>query len=122
MLNSTIGGKLNDNEAVSSSSSSSSSSDENNNRDNTKTTTNTTTTKEDLICRQLETSLDELQSKIEIKRRLIGELETNTKSLEVMRMHYEEKMSILHERIKQIEDERDRVILNMSNITQLSII
>lgn len=63
---------------------------------------------------QLETSLDELQSKIDIKRRLINELEINTRSLEVMRVHYEEKMSLLHERIKQMEDERDRVIFNMS--------
>jgi chromosome segregation ATPase len=73
------------------------------------------TTTDDQVCKQLETSLNDLQSKIEIKKRLINELEVNTKSLELMRVHYEEKMSILHDRIKQIEDERDRVIFNMSN-------
>jgi hypothetical protein len=62
----------------------------------------------------LESSLNDLISKIDIKKRLINELETNSKSVEQMRVHYEEKMSILHDRIKQIEDERDRVILNMS--------
>lgn len=78
-------------------------------------TANATTT-DDQVCKQLETSLNDLQSKIEIKKRLINELEVNTKSLELMRVHYEEKMSILHDRIKQIEDERDRVIFNMSNL------
>lgn len=67
-------------------------------------------------CKLIEKSLNNIILKIDIKKRLIDELETNTKNLEQMRIQYEEKMSMLHERIKQIEDERDKVILNMSNL------
>lgn len=65
-------------------------------------------------CKLIEKNLNNIILKIDIKKRLIDELETNSKNLEVLRVQYEEKMSILHDRIKQIEDERDRVLANMS--------
>lgn len=80
---------------------------------NINTTTNNNNNKLDYY-NLLENNLKDLINKIDIKKRLISELETNTKGVEQMRIHYEEKMSILHDRIKQIEDERDRIILNMS--------
>lgn len=65
-------------------------------------------------CQQLEKDISDLILKIDIKRRLINELELNSKNLEQMRVHYQEKMSLLHDRIKQVEEERDKIILNMS--------
>jgi kinesin family protein 4/21/27 len=73
---------------------------------------------DDENCQLIEKDLNELIVKIDIKKRLINELELNNKNLEQMRVHYQEKMSILHDRIKQVEEERDKVILNMTKINQ----
>lgn len=72
-------------------------------------------------CQLLEKNLNNIILKIDIKKRLIDELENNSKNLEVLRVQYEEKMSILHDRIKQIEDERDCVIANMSKRFSLNL-
>jgi hypothetical protein len=67
---------------------------------------------------ELEKNLNDLSLEIDIKKKLISELETNSKNFEQMRLHYEEKMTILHDRIKQIEDERDKIISNMTKINE----
>jgi len=67
---------------------------------------------------ELEKNLNDLSLEIDIKKKLIVELETNSKNFEQMRLHYEEKMTILHDRIKQIEDERDKIISNMTKINE----
>ena len=67
---------------------------------------------------ELEKNLNDLSLEIDIKKKLISELEANSKNIEQMRLHYEEKMSILHDRIKQIEDERDKIITNMTKINE----
>lgn len=63
---------------------------------------------------EIEKNLNELTIEIDIKRRLINELETNQKKLEQMRVHYEDKVNVLQERIKQIQIERDKLLTNMS--------
>ena len=67
---------------------------------------------------ELEKNLNDLSLEIDIKKKLINELETNSKNIEQMRLHYEERMTILHDRIKQIEDERDKIIANMTKINE----
>jgi hypothetical protein len=73
---------------------------------------------DDENCQLIEKDLNELIVKIDIKKRLINELELKNKNLEQMRLHYQEKMSLLHDRIKQVEEERDKVIFNMTKINQ----
>ncbi len=63
---------------------------------------------------EIEKNLNELTIEIDIKKRLIDELETNQKKLEQMRVHYEDKVNVLQERIKQIQTERDKLLTNMS--------
>ena len=59
---------------------------------------------------KLQAEINTLGFEIDLKRRLIGELETNNKNLEKMKNYYEDKLSLLHNKIKQIEEERDKVI------------
>jgi predicted nucleic acid-binding Zn-ribbon protein len=65
---------------------------------------------------EIEKNLNELTIEIDIKKRLIDELETNQKKLEQMRVHYEDKVNVLQERIKQIQTERDKLVTNMSTL------
>ena len=67
-------------------------------------------------CKQLEENLNELTLKIDIKKRLINELELNSKNLEQMRIHYQEKMQALSERIRAVEEERDKILGNRSRL------
>lgn len=70
---------------------------------------------------QLEQNLTSLSLEIDIKKRLINELESNYKNLEQMKLHYEEKLNILHDRIRRIEQERDKIISNMSKSITKSV-
>ena len=63
---------------------------------------------------KLQAEINTLGFEIDLKKRLIGELETNNKNLEKMKSYYEDKMQLLHSRIKQIEDERDKTISQLS--------
>ena len=62
--------------------------------------------------------LAELASDISVKQRLIDELERSQRRMETMRQHYEEKLLQLSDRIRATEQERDKVIANISEWQQ----
>lgn len=53
--------------------------------------------------------LAELSTEITIKEKLIDELEVSQKKLQSLKTQYEEKLSLLHNKIKETETERDQV-------------
>ena len=63
---------------------------------------------------RLQIEISNLGVEIDLKKRLINELETNSKNLEKMKNYYEGKLTMLHNRIRQIEDEREKMIQSMS--------
>ncbi|KAF0304360.1 Kinesin-like protein KIF21A [Amphibalanus amphitrite] len=58
--------------------------------------------------------LAELTSDISVKQRLIEELERSQRRMETMRQHYEQKLLQLSDRIRATEQERDKVLANIS--------
>lgn len=58
--------------------------------------------------------LDELQGDINVKERLIAELETNKRKLEKTQQDYERKLAELGERIQHTEAERDKILSQMA--------
>ncbi|XP_046997793.1 kinesin-like protein KIF21A isoform X1 [Schistocerca americana] len=59
--------------------------------------------------------LAELTSEINIKQKLIEELELSQRRIHTMRQHYEDKMMQLQERIRVTQEERDKVLASFSN-------
>ena len=53
--------------------------------------------------------LADLSTEISIKEKLIDELESSQKKLQSLKTQYEEKLSLLHNKIKETETERDQV-------------
>ena len=53
--------------------------------------------------------LADLSTEISIKEKLIDELEMSQKKLQSLKTQYEEKLSLLHNKIKETESERDQV-------------
>ena len=58
----------------------------------------------------LREDLADLSTEISIKQKLIEELENSQKRLNNMKLHYEEKLSLLERKIKETETERDTVL------------
>lgn len=58
--------------------------------------------------------LAELTSEINIKQKLIEELERSQKRIQLMRQHYEDKLHLLQERIRATQEERDTVLASFS--------
>ena len=54
--------------------------------------------------------LAELTSEISVKQQLIEELELSQRRLNIMKLHYEEKLVQLQERIRATQEERDKVL------------
>ncbi len=67
-------------------------------------------------CGRLEESLADLTCEISIKQKLIDELEMSQKRLRSLKMQYEEKLNALENRIRQTEQERDRVLATIGNV------
>lgn len=63
---------------------------------------------------ELEKGVIDLQREIAIKQQLIDELERSQRQQEQMRLHYEQKLLQLQQRISETEAERDRVLANIS--------
>lgn len=61
--------------------------------------------------------LAELTSEINIKQKLIEELERSQKRIQLMRQHYEDKLQLLQERIRATQEERDTVLASFTNKT-----
>ena len=57
--------------------------------------------------------LEELTSTIDVKQRLIQELELSQKRLQTMKQHYEDKLAQLQARIRDTQDERDKVLYSL---------
>lgn len=60
--------------------------------------------------RDLSGDLADLSTEISIKEKLIDELESSQKKLQSLKTQYEEKLSLLHNKIKETETERDQVL------------
>ena len=58
--------------------------------------------------------LVELTSEISLKQQLIEELETSQKRLHIMKQQYETKLLALEQRITATQEERDKVLKNIS--------
>lgn len=56
-----------------------------------------------------------LTSEISFKQKLIDELEQTQRRLQTLRMHYENKLMQLQQKIRETEMERDRILSNMSS-------
>ena len=65
----------------------------------------------------LSEDLADLSTEISIKEKLIDELEMSQKKLQSLKTQYEEKLSLLHNKIKETETERDQV----SELTVLKV-
>lgn len=62
----------------------------------------------------MQAELNDLSSDIEMKSKLIEQLELSQQRMQVMRQHYEEKLNVLNSRIVNTQKERDQVLLTMS--------
>lgn len=58
--------------------------------------------------------LADLTCEIEIKQRLIDELENSQRRLLMLKLQYEEKLILLQNKIRDTQLERDRVLQNLS--------
>lgn len=58
--------------------------------------------------------LYEISSDIELKSKLIEQLELSQQRMQVMRQHYEDKLNVLNTKIVSTQKERDQVLMNMS--------
>ncbi|XP_055382078.1 kinesin-like protein KIF21A isoform X2 [Condylostylus longicornis] len=67
---------------------------------------------------EIQNELNDLSSDIELKSKLIEQLEMSQHRLQLMRQHYEEKLNILNQRIINTQKERDQVLANMSQSQQ----
>ncbi|XP_014212531.1 kinesin-like protein KIF21A isoform X2 [Copidosoma floridanum] len=59
--------------------------------------------------------LENLTSNIDVKQRLIQELELSQRRLQTMKQHYEDKLAQLQLRIRDTQEERDKVLSSLQN-------
>lgn len=62
---------------------------------------------------ELQAEINDIQSDIEIKTKLIEQLELSQQRMHVMKQHYEEKLNMLSAKITNTQKERDQVLANM---------
>lgn len=62
---------------------------------------------------ELQAEINDIQSDIEIKTKLIEQLELSQQRMTVMKQHYEEKLNVLSAKITNTQKERDQVLANM---------
>ncbi|XP_033638364.1 kinesin-like protein KIF21A isoform X2 [Asterias rubens] len=67
---------------------------------------------------QLQEDLADLACEINIKQRLIEELETSQRRLQTLKAQYEMKMVSLQDKIRETELERDKILTNMGSLTE----
>ncbi|XP_053692673.1 kinesin-like protein KIF21A isoform X2 [Sabethes cyaneus] len=63
---------------------------------------------------ELQAEMNDINSDIEIKTKLIEQLELSRQRMQVMRQQYEEKLNVLNAKIINTQKERDQVLANMS--------
>ena len=64
---------------------------------------------------EINEELVELTSEISLKQKLIEELETSQKRLQTMKHQYESKLQQLEQRIVATQEERDKVLKNLTS-------
>ncbi|XP_069094988.1 kinesin-like protein KIF21B isoform X2 [Pleurodeles waltl] len=64
----------------------------------------------------LQADLADLTCEIEIKQKLIDELENSQRRLQTLKQQYEEKLILLQNKIRDTQQERDRVLQNLSSM------
>lgn len=62
---------------------------------------------------ELQAEIADITSDIEIKSKLIEQLELSQQRMMVMKQHYEEKLTVLNNKIMNTQKERDQVLANM---------
>lgn len=62
---------------------------------------------------EMQAELNDISSDIELKTKLIEQLELSQQRMQVMRQHYEEKLNLLNAKIINTQKERDQVLANM---------
>lgn len=62
---------------------------------------------------ELQAEIADIQSDIEIKSKLIEQLELSQQRMLVMKQHYEDKLTVLNNKIMNTQKERDQVLANM---------
>ncbi|XP_021701208.1 kinesin-like protein KIF21A isoform X5 [Aedes aegypti] len=63
---------------------------------------------------ELQAEINDISSDIEIKSKLIEQLELSQQRMQVMRQQYEDKLNVLNAKIVNTQKERDQVLANMS--------
>ncbi|XP_052564724.1 kinesin-like protein KIF21A isoform X6 [Culex pipiens pallens] len=63
---------------------------------------------------ELQAEINDISSDIEIKTKLIEQLELSQQRMQVMRQQYEDKLHVLNAKIVNTQKERDQVLANMS--------
>ena len=66
-----------------------------------------------IIAGEIQAELNDITSDIELKTKLIEQLELSQQRMQVMRQHYEEKLNVLQAKIMNTQRERDQVLTNM---------
>lgn len=64
----------------------------------------------------LQDNINDLDTDITIKQKLIDELEHSQQRLTALKHQYEQKLGLLHNKIKETEDERDKVLKNIGSV------
>lgn len=62
---------------------------------------------------ELQAEINDIQSDIEIKTKLIEQLELSQQRMTIMKQHYEDKLNVLSAKITNTQKERDQVLANM---------
>ena len=58
---------------------------------------------------ELRSNINDLDTDITIKQKLIDELEHSQQRLTALKHQYEQKLNLMHNKIKETENERDKV-------------
>lgn len=62
---------------------------------------------------ELQAEINDIQSDIEIKTKLIEQLELSQQRMTIMKEHYEAKLNVLSAKITNTQKERDQVLANL---------
>lgn len=69
---------------------------------------------------EMQAELNDISSDIELKSKLIEQLEMSQQRMQVMRQHYEDKLNVLSAKILDTQKERDKVLTNINNSSSQS--
>lgn len=72
-----------------------------------------------MFAANFQADLADLTCEIEIKQKLIDELENSQRRLLMLKLQYEEKLILLQNKIRDTQLERDRVLQNLSESISL---